>query len=304
MLGIPTRKVRFNGLIFQVPASIFSNQRFTVHPDGTGTSWDEAAPDINQPHGLDYRSLQDLRKAVRIRLAKEHKTPAATSAGGEHLPGGCRVLGIVENTADLSAGCGDKTGIDITDGLFQGRGIIYDQSNNALWCYTGDGTTSDDPYLMKFHPDRAWNSGDVTWAGAHEFDASVDISGNVDIDGNVAIVGDFTVDGTCIFDATGIQFGKAAGIGLFYDPTAYVGGETSTLGNGLIIKGGVEAYAANWAQSTITFGTAFPNACLAVVACGVAAIATDRNEVSVYAQSKTSFSVYHYDDVRWIAIGY
>lgn len=170
---LSTRKIRRNGLVFQIPTSIHSGFRYTVHPDGTGTSWDEDAPDVDQPHGLDYRSHQDIRKAVRIRLEKEHKTPASSSAGGEHLPGGCRVLGIVENTTDLSTGAGDKTGIDITDGLFKGRGIIYDQTNNALWCYTGDGTVSDDPYLLRFHPDRAWNSGDITWAGIHQFDSSV-----------------------------------------------------------------------------------------------------------------------------------
>ena len=171
MLNISTRKVRRNGLIFQVPTSLFSRFRFSVHPDGTGTSWTEDL-DIGQPHGLDYRSNQDIRKGIRKRAEHEHSEFADATVGMKHLAGGSRILGIVENTVDLSTGSGDAS-IDITDGKFQGRGLIYDQTNNAFWCYTGDGTVSDDPYLLTLHPDRAWNGGDVTWAGAHQFDASV-----------------------------------------------------------------------------------------------------------------------------------
>lgn len=194
-----TRKVYRNGLIFQIPVSVHCSFRYTVHPDGTGTGWDENAPDVDQPHGLDYRSHQDIRKAVRKRLSKEHKTPADNTAGGEHLAGGCRILGIVDSTSDLTAGAGDAS-YDITDGKFQGRGIVYDQTSNKLWCFTGDGTVSDDPYALMWGPESICLGADYTWTGAHEFDASIDITGSVAIDGDLTMDGAFEIDGTSNFN--------------------------------------------------------------------------------------------------------
>lgn len=189
---LDTRKVYRNGLTFQVPTSIFSSLRYAVHPDGTGTSWTEDAPDIDQPHGLDYRTLQDLRKGTRKRAEKEHSEFADATVGGKHLAGGCRVLGIVDSTSDLTKGAGDAS-IDITDGKFQGRGLIYDQTGNRLWCYTGDGTVSDDPYLVALHPDRAWGGADITWSQAHQFDSSVCFS-------DAEITGAWLFEGTVGFD--------------------------------------------------------------------------------------------------------
>jgi len=65
-----------------------------------------------------------------------------------------------------------------------------------LWvCATGDGTYGavGDPTILKLHPDKQWGGGDITWSGAHEFDASVDFTGPV------AINKDLTVDGTAVF---------------------------------------------------------------------------------------------------------
>jgi len=55
-----------------------------------GTAWDVTAPDIDQPHGNDYKEIYDLRKGVAIRLNKEHITLATSSAGGEHKQGSAR----------------------------------------------------------------------------------------------------------------------------------------------------------------------------------------------------------------------
>jgi len=58
---------------------------------GDGLSLNEDRPDIDQPHGYDYRELQHIKKGMRIRLEKEHNCAAATmavnSSGGEHLNG-------------------------------------------------------------------------------------------------------------------------------------------------------------------------------------------------------------------------
>lgn len=185
-----TRIVYRSDIAFQVPLSNFSRFRYLVHPSGDGSGWSNVeAVDVDQPHGLDYRYSQHIAKGVRKRINKEHEAFGDSTAGGEHLAGGCRILGIVESTADLTTGAGDAS-IDITEGKFIGRGMVYDQTNNVLWCWTNsDGTTAANPYQLLIHPDRAWAGGDVTWAGAHEFDSSVDFTGKVNIDGTLDVAG-------------------------------------------------------------------------------------------------------------------
>jgi hypothetical protein len=202
-----TRIVSRNGFQFQVPSSNFSSFRYLVHPDGTGTGWSNVeGVDVDQPHGKDYLYGQHIAKGVRKRINKEHKAFADNTVGGTHKPGGCAILDIVDQTVDIS----------IDDDTYKGRNLIYDQTNNAFWCFTNtDGTASTpDGYLLKIHPDRAWDGGDVTWAGAHEFDASVDISGNTALDG------DFSVDGTAVLT------------GLVTDGTAELSGRV--INNGVI----------------------------------------------------------------------
>lgn len=59
----------------------------TIGPPATGLGWDEAAPASSDIHGKSYLELQDLRIGLRIRLEKEHQTPAAGGIGGEHRQG-------------------------------------------------------------------------------------------------------------------------------------------------------------------------------------------------------------------------
>ena len=150
----------------------------TAHGAGDGVSWDEAAPDINQPHGLDYKELQHIKKAVRKRNDKEHEGYADATVGGEHIPGGCAVLGIDDATADMTAKAADGTG-------YIGRGIIYDQTNNALWCFTGDGTVADNPYQLTWGASSICKGDDFTWTGGQEFDGSVDFTATVFFDDSV-----------------------------------------------------------------------------------------------------------------------
>ncbi len=169
----------YHGIHFQIPVSNFSRFRFTVHPDGSGTSWDEDSPDVGQPHGLDYRSLQDLRKGIRKRLEHEHADLGDNTVGGIHNPGGCAVLGIEDGTATI-----------VADGTLHGHGIVWDNTAR-LWCSTAaaGASTTGDFTLVQIHPDKQWGGQDITWTGGHEFDASIDITGNVALDG------DFSVDG-------------------------------------------------------------------------------------------------------------
>jgi len=91
------------------------------------------------------------------------------------------------------------------------------------------------------------------------------------------------------------------------DLPSYSGGESITIPAtpyNLIIKMGVSAQSQSWGVRTVTFAEAFPNGIVVVVACGILGTATDRNDATVVTQSKTGFTSYGYDDIRWIAIGY
>ena len=197
MLGIfsKTRTVSRNGLIFQVPLSNLSRTRFLVHPDGTGTGWSNVeAVDIDQPHGLDYRYSQHIAKGVRKRINKEHKAFGDNTAGGEHKPGGCAILDIVDQTIDIS----------IDDDTYKGRNILYDQTGSSLWCFTNtDGTASTpDGYRLMWGPKSICSGGDYTWTGAHEFDATVDFSNVIACASDVEIAGDISIDGTSVLQNT------------------------------------------------------------------------------------------------------
>lgn len=175
-----------------------------VHPDGTGTGWTNVETvDVDQPHGKDYLYSQHIAKGVRKRMSQEHVTFADNTIGGTHVPGGCNVLDVVDSTADLTDGW--------NDGTYVGGGLVHETDKGRLWvCSTLD-TTYDgatDVTLVKLHPDLQWAGQDVTWAGAHEFDASVDISGNVAMDGDLTIDGslkvgtDFSLTGDMGMDGT------------------------------------------------------------------------------------------------------
>jgi hypothetical protein len=193
----------------------------SVHPDGTGTGWTNVeAVDVNQPHGLDYLYSQHIAKGVRKRMNQEHSAFADATVGGIHKPGGCAVL-AVEITDDCTAPV-------VADGTYRARGLIWahskDTSNyGVLFCNTAaaGASTTGDWTVLKMHPDLQWSGGDVTWAGAHEFDASVDISGNVAMDGDCTIDGVLKVDssvdfsdvyiaGDCSVDSTFTVGGDAA----------------------------------------------------------------------------------------------
>jgi len=175
-----------------------------VHPDGTGTGWTNVETvDVDQPHGKDYLFSLHIAKGVRKRINKEHVAFGDSTAGGEHVPGGCNVLDVVDSTADLTDGW--------NDGTYVGGGLVHETDKGRLWvCSTLD-TTYDgatDVTLVKLQPDLQWAGQDVTWAGAHEFDASVDISGNVAMDGDLTIDGslkvgtDFSLTGDMGMDGT------------------------------------------------------------------------------------------------------
>jgi len=59
----------------------------TIGPPPTGLGWDENCPAIDDVYGNALFEIRDLRKGVRIRLEKEHRTIAVAGVGGEHKQG-------------------------------------------------------------------------------------------------------------------------------------------------------------------------------------------------------------------------
>lgn len=195
----------------------------TVHSSGAGTSWNETL-DVDQPHGLDYQEWNDIRIGVRKRIAEEHSSFADSTVGGIHKPGGAAVLGINDGTPGAA------------DGTYRGHGLVWDNTSR-LWCSTAvaGASTSGDQTVVLLHPDKQWGGQDVTWTGAHEFDASVDISGNVAMDG------DLTVDGNVLFDGTFLPTSCATDLGGFLDEDDFDSDATAAVASQQSIK----AYVAN-----------------------------------------------------------
>ena len=92
-----------------------------------------------------------------------------------------------------------------------------------------------------------------------------------------------------------------------HSPTSYTGGETTTLPNGMIFKAGQVSVTANTAE-TITFGAAFPNGIVSVVATMIEDTNNDRSICKIGTQSASSFTLRNTSgltlDFNWIAIGY
>jgi hypothetical protein len=214
----------------------------SVHPDGSGTSWTETAPDVNQPHGLDYRSLQDLRIGVRKRIEQEHATFADATVGGIHTPGGAAILGIEDGTATI-----------IADGTLKGHGIVWD-GTEALWCSTAaaGASTTGDFTIVQMNPNTQWKGGDITWAGQMAFQAAcdfsaVDISDSLDVTGALACGSTATITNllTCSSKAA-IVNDISCNAGLEVDGTALLNGNVIVDGTFTFGSGAVFNYLGDW----------------------------------------------------------
>jgi hypothetical protein len=92
-----------------------------------------------------------------------------------------------------------------------------------------------------------------------------------------------------------------------YDVSAYSGGESYTFPGGLILKHGYKARSAQ--ETTVTFGTAFPNNCVSVTATQYNTVATgETGSIQIETKSKTSFRVVQseasMEGFYWQAWGY
>lgn len=249
----------------------------SVHSSGTGSGWKEDL-DADQPHGQDYIEFNDIRIGIRKRLSQEHTTPADTTAGGIHKPGGTACLAM-----DITNAVGDPTGNVVADGTYRGHGLAWTYvveagaNKGLLWCATAaaGASTTGDWTLVKLHPDLQWAGGDVTWQGDHAFakcvsigdalyvDASADFSGIVNIDDlttkgyvkvgtDLAVFGDMSVDGTADFGGAVAIIGDLScdatvvtGAGLQVDGTANFAGTSKILSDYTNEDSGSAAFARN-----------------------------------------------------------
>jgi len=104
-----------------------------IGPPPTGTAWDEDAPALSDAHGNGALEIRDLRMGLRLRLQKEHTTPAGSTAGGEHKQGSA--VAWIQDTAPTTRPDG-STALTSAD---LGR-IWIDTTNNVIKSLTAIGS--------------------------------------------------------------------------------------------------------------------------------------------------------------------
>lgn len=90
-----------------------------------------------------------------------------------------------------------------------------------------------------------------------------------------------------------------------FNPTSFAGEESVTFANGFIMKWGNHTRVTD--NDTVSFGTAFPNSCLTVVAGIGNATGSAADSPFVKTMSTTGFTIYlrsNATPARWIAVGY
>ena len=107
-------------------------------------------------------------------------------------------------------------------------------------------------------------------------------------------------------DADGTHTKSAMLTDMEWSPTAYIGGESITFPNGLIVKQGSEAVGVG-ATDTVTFGTAFPTACIRVMLTHTSLTSGTLHGASAHTLTATTFKLYNSSTAAtfgWIAIGH
>jgi len=95
----------------------------------SAADWDETSPAAGDNVSYGDDEIRYLRAAIADRLQKEHICPAGSTAGGEHLPGGCQVLEY--QTAASLAALADRVKHGIGFSSDTKKLYRYDSSTNA-----------------------------------------------------------------------------------------------------------------------------------------------------------------------------
>lgn len=130
----------------------------TVVP-ATGLGWDTDIPDNAQPHGNDYNEHRETKKAVDIRIKKEHVAFGAGGVGGEHKAGSAKIF-----TGDYSSAA----------------------AGDALPTKRPDGTTdlnADDAGRLAYDTDATYGGVLYRWSGSAWEALGVMLTGNQTVAG-------------------------------------------------------------------------------------------------------------------------
>lgn len=129
----------------------------------SANDWDEGAPLITDPRRQGAGEINNLRKAVRLRLDKEHIACATAGAGGEHKPGSAKCY--YQSSAPTTRP--DGTALSSAD---YGR-LWIDSDDGSLYRYTATGWVAFDSAVQSFDLPGSPGS-DEDWTSALSFPLS------------------------------------------------------------------------------------------------------------------------------------
>ena len=233
------------GIMFGTIISVFA----ATSDPWDGTTWNVAAPDIDQPIGNHYKEMYDLRKGVAIRINKEHVNLATSSVGGEHIPGGSAIL-FYDDTTAVDA--------NVSASTFIHDDLIYDTTLLQFFTMNEAGDTK-----VAIEIGIA-GIADANITTVKIADANVTTAKIVDGDITLAKI-DFSVDEDDMVSDSAIlhptqQSVKAYVDGIFSG--TYAGAESFTF-SGFIIKHGEKTSTIDGVE-TFTFAAPFTTACVSV----------------------------------------
>jgi len=279
--------------------------------DGTGEGWDTADPANTEDVADGAQEIRDLRIGVGNRIAMEHVTPAGTKAGGEHLAGSAKIfVGDYSGDPDTNLterpdGTNDPWGVGATPlGADDAGRMCLDTSDDQIYIWDGSAWVliSTDIISVLLSATRAF-AAPLTFPNGLIPNNTPLTSRNAANDGSVVLIYADTndivkvpVDIRILADVNPTQELQLvtkkyvdANVGKQnYLPKNYIGGETTKLPNGLIIKFGTFTSTSD-DDEDFTFDEAFPTACMSVVT--TPKIADSTHNISPETITKEKFTV-------------
>ncbi len=232
-------------------------------------------------------------------IEKEHATLGDSNSGGEHKQGSAVMWHLA--TASIPALQPDGTALTSSD-------------NGRLW----HDTTTDIVYVLEDYSDPTVGNG---WVAIGHYLGDIAINtdkftvaratGNTAIAGTLGVTGVATVakgslSASSDAPTTDAMLSNKKYVDDQWTPTAYAGGESVMIGNGLIIKMGQLVVSAT--SGTLTYGTAFPTAVISVILTAQRDSGLTNTDPTLVLPTVSKFGWTVFDsganNLHWIAIGY
>ena len=258
----------------------------TVVP-ATGLGWDTDIPDNAQPHGNDYNEHRETKKAIDIRIKKEHVAFDAAGVGGEHKAGSAKIF-----AGDYSSAA----------------------AGDALPTKRPDGTTdldADDAGRLALDTDATHGGIIYRWTGS-----AWEAIGYVALKGAQTIAGVKTFSDSPIVPAPTTDMQASTKKYVDDQATAIITPQTGASNSvSLAVGNGASPITLKWGTTsggarTVSFPAAFANGCYNVVAtiASNASNAVSDQSIRIYDVAKTGFNFRIINDttsnIYWQAIGY